>query len=533
MNNQIDFNPIALDKLAAGVDKLARAVKVTLGPKGRNVVINTVYGAPVVTKDGVTVAGQIFLEDPVENLGAQIAKQAAARTSKIAGDGTTTATILVNALVSGSLKLIRSGVSPIDIKRGFEVMSQSVLSRLKALSKPVNDEDIKNIATISANNDEVIGELLYSAFTHVGKDGVITMEDSRTDETYVTTVDGYNFDKGYLSPYFVTDPVKMETIYENPLILVTDMKIRFIPEIKAILEECLRASKPIIIIADEVEGQALGLMVVNRMRTGMPIVAIKAPAYGERRGAMLQDIATATGATLISESSGHKLENVKLSDLGTCRKIIVHKDETFIVDTPESTASAIEARIESLKEQLGDATDGYTSEKTMERIAKLKGKVAVVFVGAPTETELKEKKARIDDALRATRAAIQHGYVVGGGTVLAKMYCHSEENDLITKVFYEALKEPLRTIASNAGVSADIILDEVLRPGKDFNYGYNAHTDKFEDLIEGKVIDPALVVSQCVTNAVSAASMIILSDCVVYSKEPNVNITDIGNEYDS
>lgn len=525
MNNKIEFNPIALDTLAAGVHKLGKAVKVTLGPKGRNVVFTNSFGLPEVTKDGVTVAREVNLLDPIENMGAQIAKQAAATTAYRAGDGTTTATILTDSLVTGSLKLIRSGIAPITIKRKFDELTAEVLDHIEKSATPVTEKDIYNIATISANNDPVIGGLISAAFDHVGKDGVITVEDSKMDETFVNTVDGFSFDKGLVSAYFATDQIKQEAVYEDPAILITDKKLRFTQEIAPIMEKCIKANKPLIIIADEIEGQALSLLVVNRLRTGFPVVAIKAPAYGERRAAVLEDIAIATGASLITETSGMKLEETKLEQLGSCAKIIVSKDETIMVGV-KGDAEAIASRILTIREQLPSANDAYTSEKLMDRLAKLSGKVAVLFVGATTDTELREKKARIDDALRATRSAVAKGYVVGGGTLLAKTSSKLDNNDLITKVYAEALQEPMRIIAQNAGVSSDVVANTVLE-GANPNWGYNAKEDIYEDLVRAGIIDPALVVMEALRSANSAATMILLSDCVLYSDNlPTAELAD-------
>lgn len=529
MNNKIEFNPVALDQLAEGVHSLGSAVKVTLGPKGRNVVINTPYGVPEVTKDGVTVAREVNLEDPIQNLGAQIAKQAAAKTAKIAGDGTTTATVLVDALVTGSLKLIKSGVAPIEIKRKFETLTDKILGLIDLNATPVEEKDILNIASISANNDTIIGKLISSAFNHVGKDGIITMEDSDTGETYVSTVDGFSFDRGLVSPYLATDPIKQEAVYEDALVFVTDRKLKFTQELVPIMEQAARAGKPLVLIADEIENQALALMVMNKLRTGLPIVGIKAPAYGERRGEILRDIAVATNATLISETAGMKIEDTKLEHLGSCKKIVVSKDDTVIIEGA-GPKEKVDERISNIKRQLEGAQDGYTTEKLMDRLAKLSGKVAVIYVGAATETELREKKARVDDALRATRSAVAKGFVVGGGTLLAKLADALDQKDLITKVYSDSLKEPMRIIAINAGVSSDVVLDKVLADNIIDN-GYNAYTNTYENLVQAGVIDPALVVEEALKFATSAAGMILLSDCVLYSTDKPMMNTDIGDLY--
>lgn len=517
MNKKVELTENGINQLAEGSNILAQAVGVTLGPKGRNVIFNGMTG-PVVTKDGVTVASQVQLEDPIQNLGAQLIKQAAARTAKFAGDGTTTATLLANALVQGSLKLIRSGVSPIDIKLRFEELLQTMILAIDNYSHPVTSSEIYNIAAISANNDPVIGKLIQEAFDHVGTEGVITMEDSKTDVTYIETVTGYKIERGYVSPYFVTDYVKKIAEYEDPMILVTDKKIRFTQEVVPILNECMRNKKPLVVIADEIESQALSLFVTNKLRINLPIVAVKAPAYGERRGEILKDIALATGATFVSETSGHKLEDITFEDLGTCSKVIVSKDETIIIEGA-GNQEEVQRQINSLKELLKTTTDEYIKEKTLQRIGNLNSRVAVMYVGAATETELKEKKHRIDDALRATRAAITDGYVIGGGTLLAKLSSYYDSDDLICKVFKDACQSIVKKIASNAGKSGDVVLNRLLDSLDVFNMGYNAKMDRYEDLMEAGVIDPTLVVKQALTNAVSAANMLLLSDCVIYTTE--------------
>lgn len=533
MNNKIEFSPVALDKLATGVHKLGKAVKVTLGPKGRNVVFAS-YNGPHVTKDGITVAREFNLEDPIEQMGAQIAKQAAATTAYRAGDGTTTATVLTDGLVMGSLKLIKSGIAPIEIKRKFDELTANTIDLIESLATPVDEKDIVNIATISANNDSVIGAIIAEAYSHVGRDGIITVEDSKLDDTFISTLDGFSFEKGLVSTYFATDEVKQEAVYEDPYILVTDKKLKYTQEIAPILEQCLKAKRPLIIIADEIEGQALSLLVVNRLRAGLPVVAIKAPAYGERRGEILKDIAIATGGTLITETNGMKLEEATLEHLGSCKKIIVTKEETIMVDV-QGNPELVAERISTIKEQIPNAHDTYTKEKLMDRMAKLLGKVAVLYVGATTETELKEKKDRIDDALRATRAAIAKGYVVGGGTLLAKLAQRIDTTNLIGKVYAEALKEPMRCIAVNAGTSPDIVESKVLSGANTedyYEYGYNALTDVYENLIYAGIIDPALVVTEALRSANSAATMIILSDCVMYSDnttEPVMEMDQYAN----
>lgn len=511
MSRIITFNPEARQKLVQGVNILGDAVGVTLGPKGRNVVIDT-YGTPAVTKDGVTVARSIVLEDPVLNLGAQIINQSAAKTARNAGDGTTSATVIAQQLVNGATELVEQGVSPIDIKRQFESLLELIVTRVLENSVAVEQDKIRDIATISANNDKFIGNLIADAFAKVGKEGVLTVEDSRTNETYIRVADGASIDRGYISPYFVTDPSKMECVFEDAFVFVTDKKIRTAQEIIPVLEQCLKAARPLIIIADEIEAQALALLIVNKVRSNFPVVAVRAPAYGERRGEILKDLAVLTGAELITDAKGLRLEDAKLAHLGTVKKVIVSQDETILVEGGGSP-QAIQDRAAEIKAKLELAETEYETEKLTERLARLIAKIAVLYVGAATETEMKEKKDRVDDAIRATRAAIAQGYVVGGGMALfnaAKdLRTNGETNILDT--FARGMQSPARKIISNAGIDPDTVLSSL-----NSNEGYNAATNKVENLEKAGVIDPTLVVIEAATNAVSAANMIILSEVTIH-----------------
>lgn len=515
MSRIVTFNPEAREKLTEGVNILGDAVGVTLGPKGRNVVIDT-YGVPAVTKDGVTVARSIILEDPVLNLGAQIINQSAAKTARNAGDGTTSATVIAQELVNGATELVKAGTSPIDIKRQYESLLELIVTRILENSTAVEQDKIRDIATISANNDRYIGDLIADAFAKVGKEGVLTVEDSRTNDTYIRVVDGASIDRGYASPYFITDSSKMEAVFEEALIFVTDKKIRTAQEIIPILEQCLKAARPLVIIADEVEAQALALLIVNKVRNNLPVVAVRAPAYGERRGEILKDLAILTGAELISDAKGLRLEDTKLAHLGTAKKVIVTQDETVFVEAG-GNQEAIAARAEEVKAKLAHAEHEYEIEKITERLARLIAKIAVLYVGAATETEMKEKKDRVDDAIRATRAAIAQGYVIGGGMALynASKDLRTEGEDSIMKTFIRGVQAPARKIITNAGIDADHMLDQ-LDALKDLTKGFNASNGKVEDLEKSGVIDPTLVVLEAVTNAVSAANMIILSEVTIH-----------------
>lgn len=537
MSKIVTFNPEALTKLVAGVNTLANAVGATLGPKGRNVLIDTPHGVPTTTKDGVTVAKFIDLKDPIEDLGAQVVKQAAKKCSDVAGDGTTTTTVIAQSLINESLKLISAGIPPIDIKRDFELYLNETLQFISTHSTPVDDAKLKDIATISANNDEAIGSLIASAFQEVTTEGIIIVEDSRSNETYTKVVDGISFDRGYLSGYFATDTKKMEVIYENPLILISDKKIRSHTEITKALEFAVKTKRPLLIIADEIEGQAINLMVVNKMRMGIDSCAVKAPAFGMRRLEILQDLAILTGATLVSESSALSLENIELSMLGSAKKVIVTSESTTIV-SPLGDVTEIANRAEQIKNELLVTTSDYDKQKLTERLAKLIAKVAVLYVGAATETELKEKKYRIDDALRATRAAIEKGYVVGGGTLLLHASTELQADSLTGRVFKSALLSPIRKILINAGESPDIIINDIkgysggnergqlALPQPDINFGFNAKTLEYGDLIQMGVIDPTLVVEQSLINAVSVANQILMSDVTIYDTQPKYTPPD-------
>lgn len=515
----ITFNPEAREKLVKGVNTLSNAVSVTLGPKGRNVVIDT-YGVPAVTKDGVTVAKWISLPDPVENLGAQIIKQAAQRTGTLAGDGTTTATVVAQALVNGATELIKNGTSPIDIKRGFEELLNVTLVGVLESSTPVDDDKINAISTISANNDSYIGGLISSAFKEVGKEGILTVEDSRTNDTFIKVVDGVSINRGWISPYFITNTDKREAVYEDPLILITDKKIRSTQEIVPVLEKVFKSARPLVIIADELEAQALALLVVNRLRANMPVVAIKAPAYGDRRAEILKDLGVITGAEVISELKGIRLEDTTLVQLGSCKKVVVTENETIFVD-PSGDKELILSRADEIRAKIKDATHEYELEQLNERLAKLIAKVAVLYVGAATETEVKEKKDRIDDAIRATRAAIAKGYVPGGGTTLLEISTRLKSktsNPEILDVFLRGLVSPFKQILINSGVDVDKVSSQVLINLKDSSTaGFDAATLTYQkDMSKAGIIDPTLVVEQALINAVSAANMIVLSEVTMH-----------------
>jgi len=525
MAKEITFDSDARFKLKSGIDALANAVKVTLGPKGRNVIIQKSFGAPNITKDGVTVAKEIELDDPIENMGAQMVKEVASRTNDAAGDGTTTATILAQAMVAAGMKYVAAGANPMDLKRGIEKGVQSVVHSLKKSSTVVGNDfsKIEQIGSISANNDNEIGSLIADAMKRVSKDGVITVEEAKGTETYVEEVMGMQFDRGYLSPYFVTKSETMITEYENPLILIHDKKISNVQDIIPILEKASQAGKPLLIIAEDVDSQALGVLVVNRLRGGLKVVAVKAPGFGDRRKAMLEDIAILTGGTVISEEQGYKLDAVELDQLGSCEKITVDKDNTTIVKGAGSKKSHT-SRINQIKSQIEETTSDYDKEKLQERLAKLSGGVAVLYVGATTEVEMKEKKDRVDDALHATRAAVEEGIVTGGGVALVrtmegldKVEGLNEDENMGIKIVKKALEAPLRGIAENAGVDGSVILQEVIK-GK-ASFGYNARTDKFEDLKKAGVIDPTKVTRIAIENAGSIAGMILTTECVINDKK--------------
>lgn len=524
MAKEISFNREAREKLRAGVDALANAVKVTLGPKGRNVVIQKSFGAPQITKDGVTVAKEIELEDPVENMGAQMVKEVASKTADIAGDGTTTATVLAQAMINAGLKNVTSGANPMDLKRGIDKAAQVVIKALAKQSETIgNDLDkIRQIAAVSANNDKEIGDLIADAMNRVSKDGVITVEEAKGTETYVDEVMGMQFDRGYLSPYFVTDTEDMTTEYENPFILIHDKKISNMQEILPILEQVVQGGRPLLIIAEDIESQALGVLVVNRLRAQLKIVAVKAPGFGDRRKAMLEDIAILTGGTVISEEKGYKLDSVTMEQLGQAEKINVDKDNTTIVNGA-GQEEMINARIKQIKQQIENTTSDYDREKLQERLAKLSGGVAVLHVGAPTEVEMKEKKDRVDDALHATRAAIEEGIVAGGGVALIraissleKLKGENEDQTIGIAIVKKALEAPLRIIADNAGAEGSVVLQQVLNSKG--SHGYNARTDKYEDLKKAGVIDPTKVTRIALENAASIAGMVLTTECVINDK---------------
>jgi chaperonin GroEL len=521
MAKEISFNTDARDRLKAGIDALADAVKVTLGPKGRNVVIEKSFGAPHITKDGVTVAKEIDLKDPVENMGAKMVREVASKTADLAGDGTTTATVLAQAMVATGLKNVVAGANPMDLKRGIDKATKVVVADLESRTLVVGDdyEKIQQIGSISANNDEEIGTLIADAMKRVTKDGVITVEEAKGRDTYVNEVIGMQFDRGYLSPYFVTNTEDMITEYENPYILIHDKKISNMQEIVPLLEKCVGESRPLLMIAEDVESQALGVLVVNRLRAQLKVVAVKAPGFGDRRKAMLEDIAILTGGTVISEEKGFKLENADITHLGQAEKIVVDKDNTTIVNGG-GTEDMIAARINQIKAQIETTTSDYDREKLQERLAKLAGGVAVLYVGAPTEVEMKEKKDRVDDALNATRAAVEEGVVPGGGVALVRaiqsikdLKGANEDETTGVDIVRKALESPLRTIAENAGVEGSVILYNVLL--NEGNYGYNARTDVFEDLLESGVIDPTKVTRIALENAASIAGMILTTECVI------------------
>ena len=519
---ELYFDVDARSKLMKGVDQLTNAVKVTLGPKGRNVLLDKKFGSPTVTKDGVTVAKEIELSDPLENIGAQMVKEVATKTSDVAGDGTTTATILAQSIYREGLKSVTAGVNPMAIKRGIEKAVVAVVKMLEKDSKVTSGKnEIAQIGSISANNDKEIGALIADAMEKVGKDGVITVEEARGLETVLETVDGMQFDRGYLSPYFVTDPEKMEAVLEEGYILIHDKKISAMKDLLPILEKVAQTGKGLLIIAEDIEGEALATIVVNKLRGTLKICGVKAPGFGDRRKAMLQDISVLTGGNVISEEVGFKLENAVLNDLGSAKRIVIDKDDTTIVDGA-GKREAIQGRIGEIKAAIDKSTSDYDSEKLQERLAKLAGGVAVINVGAATETEMKEKKARVEDALHATRAAVEEGVVAGGGVALLRaqpkldsVKVDEPDETIGVNIVRRALEEPLRIIAANAGVEGSIVVEKVRTSKKGKDYGYNAQTDTFEDLIAAGVIDPTKVTRTALQNAASVASLMLTTECVV------------------
>ena len=521
---ELGFDVEARAQLKAGVDKLARAVKVTLGPKGRNVVLDRKFGSPTVTKDGVSVAKEIELEDPIENMGAQMVKEVATKTSDVAGDGTTTATVLAQAIFGEGLKNVTAGTNPMGIRRGIDKAVTVVVDELKKLSMETKGKkEIAQVGTISANNDEEVGKLIADAMEKVGKDGVITVEEAKGLETTLETVEGMQFDRGYLSPYFVTDPERMEAILEDAMILIHDKKISSMKDLLPVLEKVAQTGKPLLIIAEDVEGEALATLVVNKLRGTLKVCAVKAPGFGDRRKAMLQDIAVLTGGQVISEEVGFKLENAVMSDLGQAKRIVIDKDNTTIVDGA-GEEDKIQGRIEEIKVAIDKSTSDYDREKLQERLAKLAGGVAVINVGAATETEMKEKKALVEDALHATRAAVEEGIVPGGGVALLraqaaldKMKLDREDEQIGVGILRRALEHPIRQIAVNAGAEGSIVVEKV-RENKNPNFGFNAQTDAYEDLVDAGVIDPTKVVRSALQNAASIAGLLLTTEAVVVEK---------------
>lgn len=544
MAKQIIYNTEAREELKKGVDALANAVKVTLGPKGRNVIIDKTYGAPVVTKDGVTVAKEVELKDGVQNMGAQMVKEVASKTADIAGDGTTTATVLAQAMVTTGMKNVTAGANPMDLKRGIEKAVERVIESLKAQSIKIEEgsEKITQVATISANNDSFIGEKIAEAMNKVKKEGVITIEEAKGIETTVKVVEGMQFDRGYISPYFITDTEKMEAVFENPFILIYDKKISTMKDFLPILEKSVQTGRPLVIIAEDVDGEALATLVVNKIRGSLKIVAVKAPGFGDRRKEMLEDLAILTGGTVISEEKGYRLEDADLSYLGQAEKITVDKENTTIV-SGRGTAESISGRVSMIKAQIETTTSDYDREKLQERLAKLAGGVAVIYVGAASEVEMKEKKDRFDDALHATRAAIEEGIIAGGGVAyiraipaLDELRGENEDEDTGIAIIKRALEEPLRQIVANAGLEGSVIVQKV-KEGKD-DYGFNARTEVYENLFQAGVIDPTKVARVALENAASIASMLLTTECVLAdikeekeSPMPNPGMGGMGGMY--
>jgi len=527
MAKRIQYGVDAREGLKRGVDALANAVKVTLGPKGRNVVIDKKFGSPTITKDGVTVAKEIELKDPIENMGAQMVKEVASKTADQAGDGTTTATVLAQAIVTAGLKNVAAGANPMDLKRGIDKAVDGIIKNLEKQSQKVGDDNMKiqQIATISANNDDVIGKLIADAMAKVGKEGVITVEEAKGTETEVKTVEGMQFDRGYLSPYFVTNADKMEVELETPYILIYDKKVSNMKELLPILEQVVQTGKPLLIIAEDVEGEALATLVVNKIRGALKIAAVKAPGFGDRRKAMLEDIAILTGGTVISEERGFKLENADLTYLGRAEKISIDKDNTTIINGAGKSED-IKARVGQIKSQIENTTSDYDKEKLQERLAKLAGGVAVLYIGAATEVEMKEKKDRVDDALHATRAAVEEGIVAGGGVAyiraieaLENLKGINEDENTGIQIIRRAVEEPLRQIVANAGGEGSVVVNKV-REGK-ADFGYNARTEVYENLITAGVIDPTKVSRVALQNAASVAGMMLTTECILAEeKEP-------------
>ncbi len=534
MAKQLFFNTSARDQLKKGVDALADAVKVTLGPKGRNVIIDKKFGAPTITKDGVSVAKEIELDEPIENMGAQLVKEVASKTADNAGDGTTTATVLAQSIFGVGIKNVAAGANPMDLKRGIDKAVSAVVKQLQADSKQIStSKEIAQVATVSANNDEEIGKMISDAMDKVGKDGVITVEEAKGTETEVKTVEGMQFDRGYLSPYFVTNTEKMEVELEQPYILIYDKKISSMKELLPVLEPVAQSGKGLVIISEDVDGEALATLVVNKIRGALKVAAVKAPGFGDRRKAMLEDIAILTGGTVISEERGFKLENATIDMLGRAEKINIDKDNTTLVNGA-GDAAAIKGRIAEIKAQIDKTTSDYDREKLQERLAKLSGGVAILYIGAATEVEMKEKKDRVDDALHATRAAVQEGVVVGGGVALVRaaealnnLKGLNEDEDTGINIIRQAIESPLRTIVSNAGGEPSVVINKI-RENKG-NYGYNARTDVYEDLFKAGVIDPTKVTRLALENAASIAALLLTTECVVADvKEDSPSMPPMG-----
>jgi chaperonin GroEL len=519
----VSYSENSRQALLRGVNKLANAVKVTLGPKGRNVVIQKKFGSPLSTKDGVTVAKELEFEDPWENIGCQMVREVASKTSDVAGDGTTTATVLAQAIFREGVKAVTAGASTLDLKRGIEGATAKVVDELSNMSKPVGGKMIAQVGTISANSDETIGKIIASAMEKVGKDGVITVEEAKGLETSLDVVEGMQFDRGYLSPYFVTDPERMEAVMENPYILIFEKKISAMKDLLPVLENVARSGRPLLIIAEDLEGEALATLVVNKLRGTLQVCAVKAPGFGDRRKAMLQDIAVLTGGQAVSEDLGIKLENVQLSDLGQAQKVVVDKDNTTIVEG-KGKSSDIEGRVSQIRAQIEETTSDYDREKLQERLAKLVGGVAVIKVGAATETEMKEKKARVEDAMHATKAAVEEGIVPGGGTALLRAIeavdrfkPANEDQKLGANIIRRALEEPLRQIAQNAGYEGSVVVNEVRHldaPSK----GFDAATDKYVDMVDAGIIDPTKVVRVALQNAASVAGLMLTTEALITEK---------------
>src|SRR4030088_713976 len=521
MAKQIEYDEQSRQAILRGVNQLADAVKVTLGPKGRNVVLDKKFGSPTITKDGVTVAKEIDLKDPLENMGAQMVREVASKTSDTAGDGTTTATVLAQAIYREGAKNVVAGANPMEIKRGIEKAVEAITAELKKMKKDVGGNMVAQVGTISANNDETIGKIIADAMDKVGKDGVITVEEAKSMETSLDIVEGMQFDRGYLSPYFVTDPERMEVVFENPVILIHEKKISSMKDLLPVLEQVARLGQPLLIIAEDIEGEALATLVVNKLRGTLHAAAVKAPGFGDRRQAMLEDIATLPGAKASTDDLGLKLENIKLDDLGKAKKVTIDKDNTTIVEGAGKSA-AIEGRVKQLRAQVEDTTSDYDREKLQERLAKLVGGVAVIKVGAATETEMKEKKARVEDAMHATRAAVEEGIVPGGGVAFVR--CASAVEEQIKKlegdekigasIIRRAIEEPLRMIVSNAGEEGAVVIGKI-HESKEANFGYNAATGAYEDLVKAGVIDPTKVTRTALQNAASIAGLMLTTEALI------------------